>query len=61
VEDVAGCEAKQPNPRSDQPILAPVVLNQAGSVGAPVVFDPEPVTRVVEIGPAEKPAFAVVD
>jgi hypothetical protein len=54
VENVAGCEAKQSNSRGDQPVLAAVVLDQAGPVRASVVFQREPVTRIEEIEPAEK-------
>jgi hypothetical protein len=61
LEHITRGESKQTNSRREHPILTAVVLYQAGPMRATVVFEPKPVTRVVEIGPTQKTTFAVVN
>ena len=49
AEDVSGCEAEQPDTGQQQPILAPIVLNKAGSMRLAVVVNAQAVLAVVQV------------
>ena len=61
TQHVSGCESEQPDIGQQQPILAPVVFNEAGAMRLAVVFNPEPVFPVVEIWAAKKGTSFVPD
>ena len=61
VKDFGGGEAKQPKSRTDEFVLAAVVLGQAGAMSASVVLDSELVIGVVKIWTPNKPTVFVVE
>src|ERR1700682_5708843 len=61
AKHVASREAKQSDTRHQEAILTPVVLNDAGAMCFTVVLDSQLPIRVIEIRPAEKSAFTVVE
>src|ERR1700737_761332 len=61
LENIAGREAKQLDSRHEQAVLTAVVLGQAEAMTPSVVFESQPMRRVVEIRAREKSTVAVLE
>ena len=49
AQHIGACESEQPDIGQEQPILAAVVLDQAGAMGLAVIFKTKTVLAVVEV------------
>lgn len=58
---IGGGEAEKTEAGVQEAVLPAVVLGEAVAMGATVVLDREPLSRVVEIGPAQEAAAFIVE